>query len=781
MSEWHKTACSLCYLNCGLEVQLDGRAITRVRGDKSHPRSEGYLCQKAQRLTWYGNHGDRLTSPLRRRPDGTHEPISWEDALAEIAEKLHTIRDADNAAGRPGSFAYVGGGGQGNHSGGAYGTSLMKWMNSTRYFNALSQEKTGDFWVNAQMFGSSICHTAEGIEDCDLLLVIGCNPWLAHGFTNARSALNTIKKDPDRKIAVIDPRRTETADVADLHLALRPGTDAFLLGAMLAMIVERGGQDAEFLAERTEGFDEVAAALADVPVDEWIAHAEVERADVERLVDMILEADAAVVRVELGIQQGRHSTLNSYLEKLLFLITGNFGRRGTNNLHSWLQPLWANSKGQRSEISGYEYIGGLLPSNTLAEEILADHPHRVRALWVESSNPANTYADTTAVEEAIRACELSVVVDIAYTETAALAEYVLPAASQHEKWEFTLFNLEWPTNYFHVRRPLFEPLPGTLVEAEIYARLFEALGALPDAATLAALTETARTDRGNLLRAAAPVLKGARELAPVLLYLTLGATLPDGAAPMAPLWVACHRAAATMTRAVQRALDTSTEPPQLGELLFERILDGESGTAFTAHADDEVWELVRRERVQLAVPELLEWLGRLDPAAERPDPRFPFSLVNGQRRSHNANQILRPPAWRKTDPEGALRVRAADLATIGADAGEWVAVVTPTGRIVARAEIDESLRPMQAALPHGFGMSYPDGRGGRVVNGPRINLITAARDRDPIAGTPHHKDVPVRLEPATEAERQAAEAAATRTRETVDNDVMAVVSANKRP
>jgi anaerobic selenocysteine-containing dehydrogenase len=762
VSDWQKTACSLCYLNCGLEVQVEGRAITRVRGDKEHPRSAGYLCQKAQRLTWYGNHGDRLSSPLRRRPDGGHEPVDWDTALGEIAAKLRQVRDADTEAGRPGSFAYVGGGGQGNHSGGAYGTALMRWMNSTRYFNALSQEKTGDFWVNGRMFGSQTCHTSEGVEECDLLVVVGCNPWLAHGFTNARHALNAIKNDPDRKLLVIDPRRTETAAIAELHLPLRPGTDAYLLASMLAIIVERGGHDAAFLERRTEGFAEVVRALERIPIDEWIAHCELPRADVERAVDMILAARAMTVRVELGIQQGRHSTLNSYLEKLLYLLTGHFGRAGTNNLHSWLLPLWGNSRGERSEITGFEYIGGLLPSNTMAEEVLADHPHRARVLWVESSNPANTYADTALVERAVREAELSVVVDIAYTETAALADYVLPAASQHEKWEFTLFNFEWPTNYFQVRRPVLDPLPGTLVEAEIYARLFERLGALPSADQLDELRTLARTDRTRLLPAAGKLMKSdpsLAALAPVLLYRTLGDALPEGAASMAPLWVGCQHVAASMAEPVRRALNSDAEGAALGEELFARILESPSGTAFSAHTLDEVWGLVKRERIQLAVPELLTWLAELDPDVERPDPAFPFSLINGQRRSHNANQILRPPSWRRTDPEGALRGRATDLASVGLDAGDWAAVVTPTGRIVVPTEADESLRPMQLALPHGFGMAVPDGRGGRVVHGPRINQITDARDRDPIAGTPHHKDMPVRLEPADAQEREAAERA----------------------
>jgi anaerobic selenocysteine-containing dehydrogenase len=761
---WHKTACSLCYMNCGLEVQLEGHRITKVRGDKENARTAGYACQKAQRMTFYSDHSDRLTSPLRRRPDGTHEKIGWEQALSEIAARLHAVRNADQAAGRPGSFAYVGGGGQGNHSAGPYGHALMKWMKSTRFFNPLSQEKTGDFWVNAQMFGGDTCHTAEGTDDCDLLVVLGCNPWLAHGFNRARDVVNKIKRDDARKMIVVDPRRTETAEAADVHLALRPGTDAYLMGAILALILERGGHDQSFIEARCDGFPQVAAALRKVPADEWIAHAEVPRADVDRAVDLICAAGAMTVRAELGIQQGRNSTLNSYLEKLLFLLTGNFGRPGTNALHSWLIPLWSESfqPGKprlRSDITGFEYIGGLLPVSTLAEEMTAGHPNRVRVLWVDSSNPANTVADTAGTEQAIRDCDLSVVVDVAYTETAALAEYVLPAASQNEKWEYTYFNWEFPVNYFNLRAPLFEPLPGTLPEGDIYWRLFKALGVLPGKEAMAALTEAARADRTNFMKSLGAALTedpALRAIVPVVLYATLGQTLPDGAATAAVLWAGCRQAAKIMPVQVQRALGTDASGAELGEILFDHLLSHPTGTAFSVHEHDEVWQLMRSDRVQLAVPELLDWLTGLDPAAHRIDPDYPLSLVNGQRRSHNANQIMRSPAWRKTDPDGALRVHPADLAASGRQDGDWLAVVSPTGRIVVKAEADDSMRRGQAALPHGFGMYYPDGRGGRVLSGPRINLLTDPLDRDPIAGTPHHKDMPVRIEPATDAEVTAA-------------------------
>jgi anaerobic selenocysteine-containing dehydrogenase len=763
--KWRQTACILCYVNCGVELGVEGRRIVRVRGDKAHPRSRGYLCQKAQRLHFYGEHADRLQTPLRRTAVGGFEAVSWETALTDIAGRLRELRAAHGGDG----FGFYGGGGQGNHLGGAYGVSLMRAMGSSNYYSALSQEKTGDFWVNGHLFGGQSCHTAEDVENTDLLVVVGCNPWLAHGFPNARLALKEIRNDPGRRMLVIDPRRTEAAEMADLHLQVRPGTDAFLLGAILALILRRGGEDRAFLESRTTGFEEVAAVLSQVPVEAWVAHAGVPLADVERAVDMMLAAASMCVRVELGLQQSRHSTLNSYLEKLLFLITGNFARRGGNNLHSWLQPLWGNSRGEHSAVSGQEQIAGLYPPNRLTEEILTDHPRRMRALWVDSSNPANTAADTTRVEQALRELELLVVVDVAMTETAALADYVLPASSQYEKWEYTLFTLEFPSNMIHVRRPVFEPLPGTLPEPEIYTRLLRAMDALPPEDELAALRDLAATDRiafSDRLRTLLGSQPAYAAVAPVVLYETLGRTLPDGVGAAVPLWPACHSFAQRDPAAV-RAAGIVGEGAQLGEALFARVISSESGAVFSVHDYEDVWSMLRHRdrRVHLAVTPMLDWIARLDPAQDGVDPAYPFTLVNGQRRMHNANQIFRTPAWRKSDPDGALRIHPDDLAGLGGTDGGWMEVATESGRLVARVEVDDSLRPGVVSLPHGYGQGYPDGRGGRLVDGPRINLLTAGDDSDPIAATPHHKNVRVRLRPAGSADAAAAEERSERVRE----------------
>jgi len=758
--QWRKTACNICYLNCGVEVMVDQGRITKVRGDRENPKSQGYLCNKAARIPFYAHHKDRLTSPLRRRADGGFDEIDWDTAIAEITARLRELVDRHGGK----SLALYGGGGQGNHAGGAYATALLRGLGSRHVFNALSQEKTGDFWVNGHMFGSQTCHTAEDVHHCDLLFVIGANPWIAHGFPNAREQLNQIRKDPDRRMIVIDPRRTETADMADLHLAVRPGTDAFLLGAILGVLIRRDALDHDFLEQHTIGFNEVKDALLRIPVVRWAAAADVPLDQIERCADMIAAATAMTVRVELGIQQGVNSTLNSYLEKLLIMLTGSFGRKGTNQLHSWLQPLWGNSPNQKFVPTDTEIIAGLLPPNIFPDAVLGDHPDRLRGVWIDSSNPANTAANTAEVEKALKALDLCVVVDVAMTETARLAHYVLPASSQYEKTEFTLFNLEFPKNFFQVRAAVVPPLPGTLPEPEIYTRLARALGLLPGDNVLAPLRDAAFHSRpafASALRAFMTANPQATAVGALILYHTLGATLPDGTAAAAPLWQASLACAKRAPEAVRRALGAGPETPddQLGDALFDAVVGARSGAAITEHGYDEVWSLISHpdRKIRLAIPSMLAWLDRLDPEIAAAPKDYPFVLAAGQRRMFNANQIFRDPAWRRDDPDGALLINAKDLEQLGASDGEWIAVRSPAGRVVVRCKVDDSLRQGQLALPHGYGQSYPTRDGERLSNGPRINALTDSRHCDPVAGTPYHKHVAVRLEKLTAAEAAASE------------------------
>ncbi|MBI3769727.1 MAG: molybdopterin-dependent oxidoreductase [Deltaproteobacteria bacterium] len=743
---WRQTACILCSVNCGIEVRTEDGHISRIRGDRAHPGSRGYTCEKAQRLDHYQNNRDRLTTPLRRRADGTFEPIDWDTAIREVAERLVAIRDTHGGA----TIFYYGGGGQGNHLGGAYSGATRRALGSIYTSNALAQEKTGEFWVDGQLYGRPRCHITGDFARAEVAVFVGKNPWQSHGFPRARAVLREIVADPKRSLVVIDPRRTETAELAEYHLQVRPGTDAFCLSALLGVLVEEDLVDHDFLRDRTTNGETLFPALRAIPVADYCARAGIAEDLVRTVARRMARASSVSIFEDLGIQQAPHSTLNSYLEKLVYLLTGNFARPGTMNIHTRMAGLGGGKEGGRtSPVGGHRIITGLIPANVIPDEILTDHPKRFRAMIVESANPAHSLADSRRMREALAALELVVVIDVAMSETARQAHYVLPPPSQFEKWEATFFTLEFPENVFHLRAPLFPPLAGTLPEPEIHRRLVRAIGALTDA-DLAPLRAAAAAGRlayaQEFLRLTGerPELAG---LVPVILYETLGPTLGRGNEAAALLWGAAHTCALAYPESVRRA-GFSGDGPALGEALFEAILTRRSGITFTVDEYEETWRRLATPdgRVNLAIPELLRELDELGTGTTTRDAAFPFVLTAGERRSSTANTIFRDPAWRKKDPAGALRISPRDAETLGVADGGRVRVTTVRGSAETVVEITDRMQPGHVSLPNGLGLSYPDDAGRSVVSGVAPNELTASEHRDAIAGTPWHKHVPARVE-----------------------------------
>lgn len=744
------TACILCSRNCGLSVEIEDNQFKKIKGDTQHPFSQGYICQKAARLQHYQQHADRLTAPLKRQADGSFKEIGWDQAIQEIAEQLIQIRDRHGGT----AFAAVGGGGQGNHLGAAYGRQLLYAMKSFYAYNSLAQEKTGDFWVNGRLFGSQACHTTEDVEHADYVLFIGTNPYQAHGIPNARDTLKHIKKDPNRTMVVFDPRVTETAKLADIHVQLKPGTDAYLMAAMIAIILQEQLYDQQFIQQYTLGFDDVKQAFAAIPIAEYIEKADVAVDVIYQIVRDFSRAKRGCVRIDLGIQHTLNTTLNGYLEKLLYLLTGHFGRQGSNNLHSMFIPILShtderNPKYRRTVYHKMFPISGFFPPSILPDEILKGGEKRIRAVFVDSCNPLLTYPDTTAYERAFQSLELLVVVDIAMTETARLADYVLPAHTQFEKWEFTGFNLEFPKNGFHLRHPLFKAQGNTLPEAEIYTRLLEAMQVIPRKFPILskiAEKETAKTAYlayFGALGASFVKHKTWIPYAASIVYRTLGKTLPDDAASTALLLPLCMRYVAQHFKAVKQA-GYKGNRFTLGIQLFQAILQQRSGVVLSEHEYADVWNLIayKDKRIRLAIPEMFIELAQLKHQNLTLKDNYPFILLAGERRSYNANQIYRNPAWRKVDAEGCLRINPEDAMLLGVGTGQRLRCISENGTIEVTVELDEGMRRGVVSLPHGYGIRYA----GKEALGPALNRLTSAQHCDPLSKTPYHKYVPVRLE-----------------------------------
>ena len=742
-ADWHPTACILCECNCGIEVQLgaDQRTFAKIRGDKQHPASQGYTCNKALQLDAYQNgRSDRITSPLRRRSDGSFEEIDWDTAISEVAERLGAVRDAHGGE----SIFYYGGGGQGNHLGGAYAGATHAAFGIKYRSSALAQEKTGEFWVAARMVGAP--HRAD-VEHCEVAVFIGKNPYQSHGFPRARSVLKEIGKDPDRSMIVIDPVRTETADLADFHLQVRPGTDVYAVTALAAVLVQDDLIDQPWLDEHAdpEGVANVVGVLKQAPIDDYCAIADLDPELVRAAARRIAAASSVAVLEDLGVQMNRDSTLVSYVEKLVWLLTGNLGKRGGQYVFSNLTSI-GRDRGlpsdelPRSPVAGAPIISGLVPCNVIPEEILTDHPLRYRAMLVESANPAHSLADSPRMREALQALDCVVVIDVAMTETARLADYVLPASTQFEKYEATFFNFDFPKNIFHLRHPVVAAPDGVLSEPEIHARLVEASGALTDDdyAPLRQAVADGTFAEAFLGAVADPRL---RKLAPVLLYRTLGPTLPGDAAAAAVLWPLAFQFAMANPTGVQRA--GHGEGLEAGENLFRAILDGRSGIVTTDDTEDETWRRLGDRKIQLDLPELLSEVARL---ADRPRPdvnaEWPFVLSAGERRAFTANTIIRDPAWRKRDAGGALRLSEADAAALGVEAGAMVRLSTQRGSVDVAVEPNPRMRRGHISLPNGLGLT--SGTTDRVGIAP--NELTSSDNRDELSGIPLHKHVLARID-----------------------------------
>jgi anaerobic selenocysteine-containing dehydrogenase len=753
--DWKKTACILCSLNCGLEVQLDGHRIVKARGDKDHPTSQGYVCEKSQRMDFYQNGADRINSPKRRRADGSYEDIDWPTAIREIAEKLDAIKSRHGGA----SILYYGGGSQGNHLGGTYADSTIKALGIVYRSNALAQEKTGEAWVQGKMMGAGV-HS--DFEHAEVAVFLGKNPFQSHGFARTRVILREIQKDPNRSMIVIDPRRSETAEMADFHLAVKPGTDAWCLAALAALLVQDGLVAQDWLAEHTTGYAHVAEVLQRISVADYAKTCGIEVSLLRQVAERIARAKSVSMLEDLGVQMNRHSTLNSYLNRLVWLLTGHYARPGTNNAFVPLLNLSSSTRatagkpsasgqprpGSLSPVTGAKVIMGLIPCNVIPEEILTDHPKRFRAMFIESSNPVHSLADSQRMREALRALELSVVIDVAMTETARQADYVLPATSQFEKAEATFFNVEFPRNGFHLRQPLFAPRAGTLTEAEIHARLVEGLGEL-DERQYRVLRRAARWGRTAFGLAFA--WKSARDpkvarYAPVVLYRTLGESLPAGLAPAASLWglsqmfVRKNRASAARAGFGGSALAA-------GNQLFDAILSRPSGVIYSVSEYADSWQAVRLpdNKINLQIDEMLAELNKLDSERPQPDADYPFVLSAGERRSDTSNTSIRDASWHRRGTFGTLRMHPADAQSLGCAEGDWVSINTRRGSAQAPVEFGDDLQPGHVALPNGHGLDYTAADGRPVHKGVSLNELTDTASRDAFAGTPWHKHVPVRL------------------------------------
>ncbi len=743
MGEWKKSGCVCCAQNCGLELMIENNRIVKVRPDRDNPRSQGYACRKGMNVAHYEHHADRLKYPLKREGSAFRQ-ISWDQALDEIAATLRGIVDANG----PRSVAYMGGGGQSSHFEAAFGVRLLRGLGSRYHYSSLAQELTGMFWVHGRAFGRQYLLCLPDERDTDMLVAIGWNGWLSHQMPQARRHLKRISEDKNKLLVVIDPRRSETARIADIHLPLRPGTDALLLKAMIAVIVQEGWHQADYITRHVAGFDEIIAWFSDFDARAAVEICELDYDEVRKLC-RLCTTRAWSVHSDLGLLMNRHSTVASYLEVILLAVCGRIGVKGGNLFPGYFMPLGAHSderepRAWRTLETGFPAIMGTFPPNVMPEEITADRPDRIRAVLVSGSNPLRSYADTTAYERSFTELELLVTIDVAMTETAALSHYVLPARSAYEKWDATFFAWTFPEVYFQMRRPLVEPEGEPLEESEILTGLAERLGLIPDIPQ--SLYDAASGDRmmfGMALMQYAQSEPRAMKVLPFLLARTLGRAL--GSNNLAALWGLLQTAPGSFREDAARA---GFDPGlKMGEQVFQAILDHPEGLWIGKSDPENNLAAVRTGdgKINVFIPELAEWVKSIDAQSEKgalaADPNYPFILVAGRHFDYNANTIMRDPAWNKDRVPCTLLMHPSDARSLGLQDGQMVRVRTEAGEEEIPLEITDSARSGHVVIPHGFGLVFQ----GRKY-GANVNRLAKNTHRDQLAATPLHRYVPCRVE-----------------------------------
>lgn len=743
MGTWHKTGCVLCAQNCGLEVLVEGNRMVKVRPDKDNPRSQGYACRKGMNVLYHQYPADRLTQPLKK-VGGEFVPVSWDQALTEIAEKLTATVDAHG----PRSFAYMGASAQGGHMEAGFGVSLMKCLGSQNLYTSAGQEFSGTWWVQGRMFGKQYILTGPDDHETEMLVAWGWNGMESHQMPRAPLVLKGISKDPDRLLVSVDPRKSETARIADIHLALRPGTDALLVKAMVAIIVEQGWENEAYLSAHTDGWEAVKPWFQAFDARAALAVCELSYDTVFDLCRLMTTRRWAF-HPDLGIFMGRHSTLNSYLLNILGCVCGIFGQRGGNIIPGMVMPLGyhadeRNPKVWKTAVSGLPpAAAGSFPACALPEEILTDHPGRIRAAIVSVCNPLRSWPDTKALETAFEHLDLLVVHDMVMSETARKAHYVLPCRSFYEAYDGTFFPWSFPNVYFQMRRPVVKPEGDQLESSQIFTRLADKMGLIPEIPE--EVMKAAHKDRMTFGPALMAWVGAHPEYFPKMLFI-LGKTLGEAwdSAALAGFWGMMMTAPKAFRKnAARLGFETGMD---MGDRIFQTILDTPQGLwVGTMDAESNLAEVKTPSgKIELVIPELEAEAMALDADTEARDlaltDAFPLVLNAGRHRMTTMNTQLRNPEWLKGKRGCTIAVSPALAETLGLIDGDSVRVTTEGGSAVGELEVKDDVREGMVLIPHGFGLNY-NGQ----VTGFNVNDLTKSSHRDPI-GTPLHRFVPCRLE-----------------------------------
>ncbi|MFI6029209.1 molybdopterin oxidoreductase family protein [Amycolatopsis magusensis] len=709
--------CPLCEATCGLDVTFEGPKVTKVRGDDADVFSGGYICPKGASLGALHHDPDRLRAPLVKR-DGEFVEVSWDEAFAEIHARLLPVIEAH---GKDAVALYVGNPSAHNLGNLLYGRVFYKALGTKNVFTAGTVDQVPKHFSSGYLFGSGLSIPVPDLDRTEHLLILGANPLVSNGSLmtapDARGRLKGIQRRGG-KIVVVDPRRTRTAELADEHHAIRPGTDALLLFAMVNVLFTEGKVRLGRLAEHVNGVDEVRELAREFTPEAVAGPTGIDAGEIRRLALELADAERAAVYGRIGTTTQSFGTVASWLVDVLNTLTGNLDEPGGAMfpLAAAGQPNSSNPRPKpfrtgrwKTRVHGLPEVLGEVPVGVLADEILTPGEGQVRALITVSGNPCLSTPNAERLTGALEQLDFMVSLDVYLNETSGLADVILPGPSPLERPHFDV------ALYQYAVRDVANWTPATLPtdlpqEWQTMLRLTGIVtGQGPDA-DIAALDEfvAAEAARRSGLDPAVSDRTGPERLVDLMLRAgPYDLTLADlEAAPhgvdLGPLKQRVPEVLTTASGKIELAPGPITEDvPRLARELA-KVPDGEMVLIGRRHLSSNN-----------------SWMHNLEP------------LVRGKNRC-------------------TVQVHPEDATRLGLTDGGQAVVHSRAGKIEVPVEVTDVIRPGVVSIPHGWGHD-PQGMRTAVATahaGVNTNLLSDETQMDALSGTSVLNGIPVEIAPA---------------------------------
>jgi anaerobic selenocysteine-containing dehydrogenase len=733
--------CPFCEATCGLSLTIEQGRVTKARGDREDVFSQGFICPKGASFGALDGDPDRLSAPLVRR-DGELVEATWDEAFQAAADGLGAV--VREHGGRS-VAVYVGNPNAHTIAGGLYVPLIIKGLGTRQIYSASTLDQMPKHVALGLMFGNAIAFTVPDLDHTDHLVVIGANPLVSNGSLATAADFGGKLKELQKRggrLVVIDPARTRTAEMADLHIAPRPGTDAALLFAVVHTLFDEDlvAHELGGLAEHVVGIEQVRA-LAEGFAPEVVAeHCGVPADDIRIVARELAAAPTAVVYGRIGTSTVEFGTLGSWLVDVVNVLTGNLDRRGgamfpQSPVSQAARPP-KPGRGFRtgrwhSRVSGHPEVLSELPVTALAEELVTPGDGQVRAVITIAGNPVLSAPDGDRLSRALDGVGFMLSIDPYLNETTRHADVILPPPppSRSAHFDVALAGASVRNNARY-SPPALPLSPGQPDEPEILSRLALALAGMGPFADPALVDEQviAMTLAKETADPDSPVAGRDPE--------ELTAMLPEG-------------------RGYERRLDMMLRLGPYGDafgakpdgLNLERLIAAPHGIDL-GPLRPRISEVLRTAtgKVELAPAALVEDVARLQASIDRGTDGF---VLIGRRHLRSNNSWMHNlPALNGGTNRCTLQMHPADAAELGVT--DAARVKGPGGELEAPVELTDAIRRGVVSLPHGWGHDLSGTKMSVAAGAPGVNVnqLNDGTTLDPLSGTAVLNGIPVQIAPA---------------------------------